>query len=549
MHRWIVRLVLGLAALWAGGAQLALVRADVTMGVAPSLVEVRATPGGQGSQQLVVYNQGSDPFRVVATIEPYKQAADVHSAVDWLNVDPESFELGPGEQQAVTVTITVPSSLPTGGRYAMAAFKTGPAQLAGGNTAVAGQLGVPFLITVDGAGTLRRQAELKQLVPVLEADGRIGFRALLANRGNLHLVPRGGAVEVSRGGASAGRLEVLPSTAILPETEELLGVDGSLPLEEGAEYHAQATLEYGGEAPTAAGVTFTPRSALRLLEPTVRENFDRGPTVLLGLANDGGLGLLPRPQLAIRDADGKVLGATEPQRPPLVVPGETVEIDTPFPRRLNTGEYTLLTRVDYGTALPIEHETTFQIGTPAPAPNPAWGDAPARAPSPSPFGDRWWLAIGGILALLGLAAGAARLATRRAPGPVTQRVVLMAPADATTEALVDRLRKAGLAAASATSSTVALEQIAQEHPDTVVLDGRLPGRELFELYGAVRSSLSGAALPILTINYTGNANALGTVDDLDAYLGPTTSPDEVVRVLRGARSGQGVAWRRSPSPA
>ena len=178
--------------------------ADITVSVGPSLVEISATPDGQGGQELTVSNRGSEPFPVAASIEPYRDAANQHSAVAWLAVSPQSFELGPGQQQRVNTTVTVPAGAGAGGYYAVVAFTTGARPTNGSGASVSGRVGVPFLISVQGQGSLNRRASLERIVPVLEADGRTGFRAMLNNGGNLHLVARG-AVDVSRADGTPGR--------------------------------------------------------------------------------------------------------------------------------------------------------------------------------------------------------------------------------------------------------------------------------------------------------------------------------------------------------
>jgi hypothetical protein len=207
------------------------------------------------------------------------------------------------------------------------------------------------------------------------------------------------------------------TTAILPRSEELLTPDGSLPLDAGASYRARATLEYGGEEPAVAEVDFTPQAALAIVGLGAEEGGDQGTTIRLGLRNDGELGLLPRIQFALRDADGKTLGTAVPSTPPLVWPGQIADIEAPLPRQLSGGEYVLVARVEYGTAPAIEREAPLRIGAP-PVANPGWGEAPARATEPRPAaaaGAAWWpvAALVGLLLLVSSLAWLPRLAPVR----------------------------------------------------------------------------------------------------------------------------------------
>lgn len=416
------RLGLGIAALMALWALTAWptppARADVTLSVVPSMVEVAATPGGRGTQQIVVYNEGSEPFQATASVEPYKEATGDRSAVEWLKVEPENLKLAPGQKQTVTVSITVPSNLDSGGRYASAAFKTKASFGNGARTGVSGKLGVPFLISVQGRGPLIRQLTLDRVLPVLEVDGRVGFRALLSNCGNVHVGARG-TVEVTRAdGSLAGRLEFIEMNALLPQTDDTLAANGSLPLDEGAVYRARAVIDYGGDKPAIGEVTFTPKAALAPVSLSAHENPDRGPTLSLGLRNAGELGLVPRSEFAIRDAQGKMLGEAPPPTPPFIWPGQTVTVETQYGRRLSTGDYVLVAWVQYGTAPPITHAAAFRIGTPSPPPNPNWGDVPT--PPKEGASVIRWLAGGTIFVLFLSCAGIAWLP---ALAPVRLRLV------------------------------------------------------------------------------------------------------------------------------
>lgn len=191
----------------------------------------------------------------------------------------------------------------------------------------------------------------------------------------------------------------------------MLATQGSLPLAEGEGYAVRSTVEYGGDAPAVAEARFAARAGLSLVNPDVRENLDRGPTVRLGLRNDGELGLLPQVQLAIRRPDGTIVGTASPSEPPLVLPGQTTDVETDLPARLSSGEYVLLTRVSYGRGTPIEQETPFRIGNAMPTPNAAWGQSPPRAPEgrSGEIAGFPWAVLLPILTLLGLVAGVAWL--------------------------------------------------------------------------------------------------------------------------------------------
>lgn len=376
--------------------------ADVTISLAPSLVEAEATPGGQGAQDLTIFNDGNEPFVAVAAVKQYKDGAGDRSAVDWLKVEPRSVELAPGGRATVRVTISVPAGLESGGRYAMVAFTTA-AKSVGTGAGVSAQLGVPFLVTVKSGAAVTRQASLDRLLPVLETDGKVGFRGLLVNRGNAHIASRGGIVEVARpDGTPVGRLAFPESTSILPQSQELLVASGTLPLQPNARYEVRGDIRLTASQAAKSSSTFTARPGLSASGLSAAENFDRGPSLRLGLRNEGEMGLVPRVQFDLRDGAGQLVGSATPSRPALLWPGETSVFEALYPGRLLNGDYKLVSRTDYGIGSPLLNEAAFQVGTPALPPSPNWGAAPERArqPATSPIRLDWLLLAVGSAALI-----------------------------------------------------------------------------------------------------------------------------------------------------
>ncbi len=339
-------------------------RADITISAAPSLLEVSATPGGVGSQDITITNAGSEPFAVLAEVAQYKGGEGDLSAVGWLQVEPASFELAPGQRQVVKVTISIPADASSGGRYAMVAFRTGGKSNGEIAVGVAAQVGVPFLITVQGAGDLARQPVVDSLVPVLEPGGGLGFRAVIVNRGNVHLYARGTVDVVESGRKSGSRLALRETTAILPGAEELLYSDRTMPFREGAGYRARAEVSFGGGRPETKEIQFDATAVLAIEEVSPRPSPAGELDVRLRLKNDGGLALLPRVLMAVRGEDGKVVGVLSPNKEPLVRPGQTVEVEARYPGRLARGSYALVARAEFGSSS-VQQEAPFEIGGPA----------------------------------------------------------------------------------------------------------------------------------------------------------------------------------------
>jgi hypothetical protein len=318
-----------------------------------------------GQHDLLVRNDGDELLTLAITINPSPVVAPERSAAAWLAIPAASLEIAAGDGATLTVAITIPTGTPSGGYYARLSL-TSDAEAAGANAAaIAGQLAVGFLITVEGEEPLERAAELGRFAPVLEGDGRIGFRAELVNTGNVHLIaPTGQVVVTTADGSAAGSLEFPETTPLLPGLKTGMTTQGSLPLTIGASYQAEASftfLESSAPLTISSTVTLTPDL---VVEPVrVCENLDRGPTLAVALSNRGQIGLLPYANLAVvSEADGS-LGSAQVANGSLLWPRESQAVQIDFPERLESGSYTVTLTVRFDPLQPATVVTTpFQIG-------------------------------------------------------------------------------------------------------------------------------------------------------------------------------------------
>jgi hypothetical protein len=383
--------------------------ADVTLSVTPSLVELSATPGGQGAVDLQVTNNGSEAFDVTASVQQSEGGGGDLSAVDWLAVQPAESHLMPGEHETVRVTLAVPSPLDSGGRYGTVMLKTGARAVPGTGIGVAGQVGVPFLIDVRGNGPLVRTAGIDQLVPVIMSDGGIGFASSLVNQGNVHVVAAGSVVVKGLDGTPVGTLQLPETTPLLPRNTVVMKTLDSLPLTRGATYLASASVDYGGSTPAVSDTRFTVRAGLAIGDVGVRAGQDEGPTFRVALNNSGGVGLLPFIQLEVRNSAGVSLGTAAPPEPPLLLPHRPSRIPVLFPHELNKGTYSLIVRARYGGKAAIRREMPFEIGQALPTPKGGY-----RGPAvPSANSTPWWM-LGLVLTAGLLMLGAAYVWMTRA---------------------------------------------------------------------------------------------------------------------------------------
>ncbi len=82
--------------------------AAVTVAVSPALIEVDASPGGQGSAQIRLTNWGDTPIELSAQVAPYADMEGRFAATDWLTVHPSLIPLEPGSSAEAAVEIDHP---------------------------------------------------------------------------------------------------------------------------------------------------------------------------------------------------------------------------------------------------------------------------------------------------------------------------------------------------------------------------------------------------------------------------------------------------------
>lgn len=402
--------VLALALLASAGAGFVWVspaRADVTISVSPSLLEFKAAPGNVGEERITVFNDGDEPFGVIAGVSGYGGAPEELSATGWVTVTPENFDLAPGESREVTVDINVPGDASSGGRYANVTFRTSAKSSGASGTGVSGQLGVPQLFTVRGEEPIRREAVIDRILPVLLPDGTVGFQAVFNNPGNIHYFPRG-TLDVSCEGGPSETLQIPQSTAVVPGVERLVNVDGALDIPPGANCDTRVEADYAagqqpadGELALATGeLAFAPNARLSIPELEATERPGRSPNFRLVLDNTGELLLNPGVRWDVFSTDGEQLGSATPASPPSVEPGEQEAVETEFPGRLGPGEYILRASAVYGPEI-AEKQINFRLGGAAPE---------ARPGAPEVEGSflTWWMIVLLILLLIVLLALAIR---------------------------------------------------------------------------------------------------------------------------------------------
>src|SRR3954453_18713528 len=111
------------------------------------------------------------------------------------------------------------------------------------------------------------------------------------------------------------------------------------------------------------------------------------------------------------------------------------------------------------------------------------------------------------------------------------RVLLVASATAPIRALARRLQDPDIDLVTCSTGKEALAQVGAVLPNVVIVDGSLPGREIFRFYGPLRASAGGAALPIIFPNYGSKGGDPASTDTPDFYLAPDASIEDVEQLI------------------
>jgi hypothetical protein len=201
-------------------------RLDLT--VSPPVIELTAKPGDTLIEKFRVRNNNSVPVNLQISVRrlisdptdgnPIPEEEAKGEELKWVTFDRPEFTASPLEWQDVTFTIDIPTTAAYGYYYV---FKIAPkddkAVVATG-TKVKGEILVVTLLNVKKDGAVSK-AELvkfsaKDMVSqYLPAE----FVVKLANRGNVHVKPRGNIFITRGGGKEIGILEVNPNLgSILP---------------------------------------------------------------------------------------------------------------------------------------------------------------------------------------------------------------------------------------------------------------------------------------------------------------------------------------------
>ena len=410
-------------------------QAEVAISVAPSFLEFAVDPGTVFDQAITVTNEGSSATGIVAGVRPTPDGLPETSSVDWIEIAPTEFKLGPGESQDVAVHVTVPPDAKPAGRYAAISFRNAPLNVGKGGaqgffgaSGMGAEIAAKFILTVRGPG-LTLEGQISRIVPLAVGPSAIGLRVEIANTGNVHMVVSGEVEVTDAAGNVVGTFELPETTAILPGLTKSFKLRGSLQVPPG-DYHASGAILYGwteqqsqaaevdhadwGERTASAKISFNsvPRLRVSLLQMT---SIAGGVKFNLALENQGDVEVVPAGTIDVRNADGQRIIALNIATGSMVVgPRSTVPTERTYNGVIPQGDYDIGAVFDYhGDAFAEASATTAVASDIVPLAVPEAAQFRKKAAEEaSPTESRttlWligvWMLLGGSVGIVGALAG------------------------------------------------------------------------------------------------------------------------------------------------
>lgn len=129
---------------------------------------------------------------------PEENDTSSFTARPFLSVEPEVFDLLPGERKTLLLTGTVPEDAGPGGKYALVVVKTAP-EAQSASISISTAIQVVVMLTVNGTD-ITRTGNISDLTASKNDDGNVEADITFKNTGNIHYKPFVDAVLKSENG-------------------------------------------------------------------------------------------------------------------------------------------------------------------------------------------------------------------------------------------------------------------------------------------------------------------------------------------------------------
>lgn len=220
--------------------------------ISPPSQEVEVDPGQTISIKSTIRNKGTNSLPIKARLEDFTAVGNEgqveltesspYSIKSWGKLNPQTFELGPGESKDVTATVTIPKDA-AGGRYGSFVFGVEGEKKAG-SAAIAQEIASLFLVRISGPVD-EKLTLLEFKSPTFSEFGPIPFGIKVKNTGNVHVKPYG-LINVTDMFGRKVQDVIVYETNVFPGAERILSANLDKTFLIG-KYNATAIVYYGSE--------------------------------------------------------------------------------------------------------------------------------------------------------------------------------------------------------------------------------------------------------------------------------------------------------------
>lgn len=252
--------------------------------VSPPVIELTAKPGEKVTQKFRVRNNLSTPIELEIKARrlisdptdgnPVPENDAKGEELKWVTFETPDFEAGPREWKDINFTIDIPESASYGYYYVFSITPKQDNAVATTGAEIKGEILVVTLLTVikDGANSKTELVSFKAKNNISEYLP-VDFLVKLANKGNVHVKPRGNVFITRSGGDEIGILEVNPGIgSILPGGQREFGTswnEGFLVQEKVIENGAEK-LDDTGKPVTKLAINWNKLTSFRIGPYTAR---------------------------------------------------------------------------------------------------------------------------------------------------------------------------------------------------------------------------------------------------------------------------------------
>ena len=229
--------------------------------VSPPSQEVSIDPGQRTTVKATIRNRSNASLPIVVRIEDFTAKGDEgqieltadspYSVASWTNISPETFTLGPGEEQEVTATVNAPADA-AGGRFGSFVFGVKSENSDPNSASLSQEIASLFLVKVSGP--VDEKLEIKSIAaPAFSEFGPIIFDTTFANSGNVHVKTFGLINVTDMFGRKVADI-VVPGTNVFPAAERVVKSELSNKFLIG-NYKATALMYYGSQNQSLTATT------------------------------------------------------------------------------------------------------------------------------------------------------------------------------------------------------------------------------------------------------------------------------------------------------